>query len=372
MSTIINNTDFENLPAEKYWSFPKSYKGDVKEETKNMVLSSQYLLSEKKDGHYFRFIKDDKGNMRLQGRTESVNGGYLNKLDHVPHLLPFFKSLPNGTCLLGEIYFPKKRGSRNVTTIMGCLTDKAIERQEKGDKLFYYIFDVYAWNGKTLLNTTYETRIHNYLDKIEINSPYVEKAITYEGQEAWEKLEAILANGGEGMVAVKKNAKVEPGKRTSRKTLKIKTSLEETIDAFIDGNYKTPEMESGTEYPESWPYWYNVKTGEKTDKNKFAEYTRGEAWIPVKKTFYMGWASAISFSVMKDEKPYRIGYISGIPDSMKEEIVRAGNSLIGKVYSLSAMEIEHIDDHYSLRHGKIIEERTDKKPTDCDFSQIAN
>lgn len=86
----------------------------------------------------------------------------------------------------------------------------------------------------------------------------------------------------------------------------------------------------------------------------------------------MGWASAISFSVMKDGKPYRIGYISGIPDSMKEEIVRANNSLIGKVYSLSAMEIEHIDDHYSLRHGKIIEERTDKKPADCDFSQIAN
>ena len=374
MSTIINNIDFENLPAEKFWSFPKSYKGDVKEETKNIVLSEQYICTQKQDGHYFRFIKDEDGKMRLQGRTAGVNGEYLDKLDHVPHLMSFFESLPNGTCLLGEIYFPNKRGSKNVTTVMGCLTNKAIERQEKGDKLFYYIFDVYAWAGKSLLNVAYETRMHNYLEKIEINNPYIERAIPYEGEKAWEKLEEILSSGGEGMVAVRKNAKVEPGKRTSRKTLKIKTSLSQTIDAFYDGNYKIPEMESGTEHPESWQWWYNRKTGEKTDKCKYTDYCAGETWIPIKKAAFYGWASAISFSVMKDGKPYHLGYISGIPEDVRAGVVEKPDEWIGKVAELSAMELEFNNGRYTLRHGKILQWRdaNDKRPEDCTFEQIAD
>lgn len=38
MSFIIDGIDFHNLDAEKYWSFPKSYKGDPKEATKNMIF----------------------------------------------------------------------------------------------------------------------------------------------------------------------------------------------------------------------------------------------------------------------------------------------------------------------------------------------
>lgn len=373
MTGYIDGISFIDLPAEKYWSFPKSYKGDVVAETKNMVLSGQYLLSQKQDGHYFRFIKDDKGNMRLQGRTAGVNGEYLDKLDHVPHLMSFFESLPNGTCLLGEIYFPNKRGSKNVTTVMGCLTNKAIERQKKGDKLFYYIFDVYAWDGKSLLDTAYETRINNYLNKIEINNPYVEKAITYESEEAWEKLEEILSSGGEGMVAVRKSAKVEPGKRTSRKTLKIKTSLSQTIDAFYDGKYKIPEMTSGTEHPETWQWWYNQKTGEKIDKCMYTAYCAGEPWTPIKKAAFYGWASAISFSVMKDGKPYHLGYISGIPDDIKAGVVENPEAWIGKVAELQAMEVEFTNDRYTLRHGKILQWRdSEKTAQDCDFSQLAN
>ena len=44
---------------------------------------------------------------------------------------------------------------------------------------------------------------------------------------------------------------------------------------------------------------------------------------------------------------------------------------IHKVFELSAMEIEHIGESYSLRHGKIEKERLDKNYLDCDFSQIA-
>ena len=38
MYGYIDGIDFSELPAEKYWSFPKTYKGNKKEETKLISL----------------------------------------------------------------------------------------------------------------------------------------------------------------------------------------------------------------------------------------------------------------------------------------------------------------------------------------------
>lgn len=376
MYGYIDNIDFVNLPAEKYWSFSKTYKGNKKEEIKYMITSGNYIGSIKKDGHYARFIKDEDGNMILQGRTQSVSGEYLNKIDWVPQCHSFFESLPNGTCLLGELYFPNQKGSRKVTTILGCLKDKALARQEQGEKLCYYVFDVWAYNGKSLLNTSIETRINTYLDyeildlfKVE---NYIVKAEYYNGEELWEKLGDALSNGEEGIVITRKDSHAEPGKRTARKTLKIKQEINDTIDAFIDGNYKPATRDYKGKTPlDQYSYWENIRTGEISGKCKFLEYTNGEPWEPVSRLYALGYAGSISFSVMKDGKPVHIGYISGITDEMRKGIVENPEKYIHKVFELSAMEIEHIGESYSLRHGKIEKERLDKNYLDCDFSQIA-
>ena len=146
---LIDGIDFQELESEKYWSFPKSYKKDSKAETRNMIFSGDYLGTRKMDGAYYRFVKDMDGNMVLQGRSRSVSGEFLNKIDWIPHLHNFFNSLPNGTCLLGELYFPTHEGSSEVTKIIGCKTPKAIERQAN-DKLHYYIFDVWAFDVETV------------------------------------------------------------------------------------------------------------------------------------------------------------------------------------------------------------------------------
>ena len=132
MSIIIDGIDFENLEAEKYWSFTSTSHGNKQEEMKNMIFSNTYGGARKMDGAYFRLIRGMDGEVRLQSRSESVNGGYLDKKDWVPQLTDFFERIPKGSCLLGEIYFPKNEGSRHVTTIMGCLPEKARDRQEKG------------------------------------------------------------------------------------------------------------------------------------------------------------------------------------------------------------------------------------------------
>ena len=166
MYGYIDNVNFHELETEKYWSFPKTYKGNKKEETKYMITSGDYYGSLKRDGHYARFIKDEDGNMMLQGRTKSVSGDYLNKIDWVPQCKSFFDSLPNGTCLLGELYFPNQKGSRKVTTILGCSLDKALQRQESGEKVCYYVFDIWAYDGKSLLNKAMNERVDCFINTI--------------------------------------------------------------------------------------------------------------------------------------------------------------------------------------------------------------
>lgn len=369
---IIDNVDFINAPAEKYWSFPKSYKGDSKKDTKDFIMSGTYIGAEKMDGHYARFIKDMDGNMRLQGRSESVNGGYLNKIEWVPQCMDFFNNLPNGTCLLGELYFPNNRGSRKVTTILGCLKDKALDRQEKGEKLNYYIFDVWAYDGVSYLKTPIEDRVRTLctIEDFAEEPSNIDFAQYYQGEKLWDKYGEVLSKGGEGIVITKLGTVPEPGKRTARKTLKCKMEIEQTIDAFVDGNFRESTYNYNGDYVESWSYWINEATGEKFDTCKYKEYSNGEPYTAISKGYYYGWPSAISFSLMKDGKPKHIGYISGITEEIKEQFAKNPEEIIGKVAEISAMEIEHIGEDYSLRHAKIIQWRKDKTKEDCEWSQV--
>ena len=373
MSMMIDGVNFQELEAEKYWSFPKSFKGDPKEETRNMIFSGNYLGARKMDGAYYRFIKDMDGNMRLQGRSKSVSGDYLCKLDHVPHLMPYFERLPNGTCLLGEIYFPKNEGSSNVTTIMGCLTPKAIERQEKGEKLHYYIFDVWAYDGKSYMNTKMEDRVaridemyNEWADDAnhERHSAigYVEFAHYYEDKELWGKLQKILADGGEGIVMTKKGTIPQPGKRPARKTLKVKKELQENIDCFFTGRGTPPtRIYTGKEI-ETWKYWQNMRTGEKFEGQFYKDYQAGVALEPLTKPAFYNWAGSLEIGVLKDGEVYPIGFLSGLADEIKAD---PGAQRM-KCIEVAAMEILPGG---ALRHGKLMRFRPDLAPSDCTYEK---
>ena len=373
MSMLIEGIDFQNLEAEKYWSFPKSFKGDPKEETRNMIFSGNYLGARKMDGAYYRFIKDMDGNMRLQGRSKSVSGEYLDKLDHVPHLLPYFESLPNGTCLLGEIYFPDNEGSSNVTTIMGCLAPKAIERQTKGPKLHYYIFDVWAYAGRSKMNTKMEERVvllddmyNDWADDAnnERHSAigYIDFASYWSGKELWEVLQKTLAAGGEGIVMTKRDTIPSPGKRTARKTLKVKKELQENIDCFFTGRGTAPtRLYSGKEI-ETWKYWQNMRTGEKIEGEMFKDYQTGVALEPITKPYFHGWAGSLEIGVLKDGEVYPIGFLSGLTDEIKAN----PQAQKMKCIEVTAMEILPTG---GIRHAKLERFRPDLAPTDCTYEK---
>lgn len=359
--------NMHELPVQKYWSFPASFKGDKALETKNMIFSGDYVGSRKMDGAFYKFWKDENGNMELLGRSKSVNGDYLNKIGHVPHLHEFFKSLPNETCLIGEIYFPENEGSKNVTSIMGCLEQKARDRQEKGDKLHYYIFDVLAWNGESFIKKNIEDRITYLYDINTIKNTnynkYIDVAKYYEGIELWNKLQKILACGGEGVVITKKGTCYQPGKRPSRQTLKVKKELQETLDVIIMGANPPTREYRGKEI-ETWKLWENVRTGERLMGDLYNDYFNGANIEPVTKPYWNSWAGSLKIGVKKDDKVIQIGSLSGLPD----EVLQNWGLYVGKVAEIGAMEV--FKETHGIRHPKFITWRDDLTPMDTDWYRI--
>lgn len=376
MNIVINNVDFwDNFEAQKYYAVPKSTSYKIaKEKIKECILSEQYLAAAKKDGIWSMIIKDIKGDFHLRSRSKNVNNTFEDKAEWIPKIIDGLKSLPNGTVLLGEIYKENDEGSRKATAILNCLKEKSLARQEK-TPLIFYCFDCLAFNGDILLNTAFENRIEylsKYISPIAENNRYIECAKFFQGQELLNECYRLLSEGYEGMVAQKKSSVYLCGKRKAWESIKIKQQLSDTIDAFLDGDYKPATRLYGGKEIENWCFWHNPKTNEKFNTCKFDEYATGKSSVePITKAYYYGWASAVSFSVMKDGKPEHIAWISGITDELKDGIVNNPEKWKGKVAELQAMMIEHIDGKYSLRHGKIEKWREDKNPEDCDFSQIA-
>lgn len=364
MKHFINGIDFHELEAQKYWTPPASWAPDrKKQEVHNAIFSGEYIGSRKMDGAFYKFIKDEDGAMELIGRSKGVGGDYLDKFNWVPHLHPFFDKLPNGTCLLGEIYFPNKEGSNHVTSIMGCLEGKAIDRQNKGDKLHYYVFDVLAWNGKSGLDLPIEKRI----DFIQICqtyclNDYVDFATYYEGEKLWNYLQWVLSEGGEGVVITKKGTCYQPGKRPARQTFKVKKELQETIDVVIlDANPPT-RIYSGKEIL-TWKYWENTRTGEKLEGEFYKQYSNGENIEPVTKTYWNGWAGSLVIGVKKDDRAVAIGSLSGLT----EEVLSNWKAYKGKVAEITGMEIM---DTGGIRHPRFVQWRSDLTIKDTDWYRI--
>jgi ATP-dependent DNA ligase len=371
MKNFIDGVDFHELSAQKYWQPPASWsKEKKKQEIEGAIFSTKYVGARKMDGAFYKFIKDEDGNMELLGRSKSVKGDYLDKIDWIPHLHDFFNDLPNGTCLLGELYFPENEGSNQVTKIMGCLKNKAIERQEKGAKLHYYIFDVLAWDNKSLLNEVMDERIKYIVNGWRAyGESYHEWAKFYEGEELWNKLQIILANGGEGIVITKRDTCYAPGKRPAHQTIKVKKELQETIDAVVIGTNAPTKTYTGKDI-ENWEYWENSRTKEKINKKLFKDYQEGAFIEPVTRSYFNGWAGSFIIGLYNPEtdRYIQIGSLSGLTD----ECLSNYKNYIGKVVEVGGMEIFRDEDgNFSgVRHPKLISWREDKSAKECTINQI--
>lgn len=369
MEVIINGYDFWNMEAEKYYAPTKNT--NLKELVNNAIFSGEYVGSRKVDGQWAMIIKDEEGNLYMRPRSESVNGGYPNKIDWIPHLKKEFEKLPNGTVLLGEIYFDENEGSRKVTTIMGCLKEKAVQRQEKGDKLSFYIFDMLAYDKMLVKDWSLESRVIELKALSEwFKSPYIKYATFYDGEELLDYIAYCREQGWEGVVLQRKDGIYEPGKRPARKSIKVKKELDKEVDCFLTGNYKEATWEYTGKEVENWKYWFDLKNNQKKEGLFYEDFQSGAPIEPISKGAFFGWAGSVEIGVVKGEEVIPIGWISNVTEEVKRGIVEDNSSWARRVVKLNAMMME--SDTHNFRHARIIEWRNseDMNWKDCTYEKI--
>lgn len=367
MKNFIDGINFHELENMKYWAPPSSWSDEKKQEkTRERIFNGgdYWLGAAKKDGAFYKFIKDEDGNMELLSRSRGVGGDYAEKINWVPQLQNFFNSLPNGTCLLGELYFPTNEGSNKVTTIMGCLMEKAIARQNEFEPLHYYIFDVLAYDNKNLISYKAADRFKMLATNIlPLKTDCVEVANYKTGQELWEELQTVLSSGGEGIVMTRAAAPYQPGKRPSKDCQKVKKELLDTIDCFFTGRATAPTMEYTGKEIERWRYWKNMRTDELLEGEYFSEYQKDAPIIPVTKPYFHNWAGSLEIGVFKDGKIFPIGFLSGLTEEIKANV---------KKYSMRPIEVSamQLTEDGALRHGKFLRFRDDINIDDCTWKKI--
>jgi len=363
----MNIQNFKEMMPMKYWSLPAKASEGQKEKLKKAVRSDNYYAVLKKDGAWYRFIKGD-GELLLQSRTISKKTDkYVEKQDNVPHIMADLNNLmPDNTVVIGEIYLPNNTNiSSDVISIMGCLPQKAQERQ-KEIKLHYYIFDILMYDGMDV-HLQPATRRIELLQKISKNnkSEYIEFAHpVFENLE--ETISEWLAAGEEGAVLMQKDKGYvygKSGRSAAWHTIKFKQTLMDNIDLVIVG-LTPPVREYTGKYPQSWSYWENLKTGELVEGN----YWTNGGYQPVSEYYFKGLIGGFELGAYYDDKLISVGKVANLTDELRINATTNPNDFIGQVVEVNAMSVD--TQRQSLRHAKLVKMRPDKNAAECLYEEI--
>lgn len=331
--------------------------------------SGEYFAQIKKDGAFYAYNKTINGNNYLFGRAKSKNTGLLTeKGANVPHIINFLNDLlKDKSCLiLGEIYYPNK-ASKDVTKIMGCLKDKAIERQ-KDNYIHYYIYDIIMYDDNLLINVSAIKRyeiLKEIFNNIELPS-FIEIADIFT-----EDLEKIalesLSKGEEGIVLKKKDGLYYPGLRPAWETIKVKQYF--TVDLVCTGFCEATKEYTGKEL-NTWKYWEMLGGefyyGRYLDDDGYA--TIKTPMKPITKGYFNKWCTAIKIGAYnKNGEIVDLGTVaSGLDDFLREDFAKNPQKYINKTVEIGGMGTEED----AIRHGRLIRFREDKMPTECKYEEI--
>lgn len=366
--------DLFELEPEKYYDVPASQPKAKKEMfIQRAIESEDYVCSEKFDGNWARFVYQN-GIAKIQSRGRGVSGDFGEFQDKVPHIFSTLtKKFTDTTLILGELYFPGGN-DKSVGGILRCLTPKAIARQEKGEKLYYKIFDVWYLNGVSFMETPLSERITKGLKEIEKlvkGNPYIQVIDYHPMSEMYELLDTVFSHDGEGIVIQDAFGLPEPDKRPAWKSLKIKKEIFQDIDVFCSG-FEPGVREYTGDNTDSWLYWENVKSGAKFYGNRYMDTDAGTTWEPVTKNYFYGWPGSILCSVWKDDKEIQVCKVSGLTEDIKQKVTENPQDYLYKPMRITGMEFStnQKNDEISIRHPKFMGFREDISAKDCTYDKL--
>lgn len=304
---------------------------------------NQFFAMRKYDGEWCRAIILD-GEVILQSRSISkVTGTYGDKTELVPHIVDALKNTwPAGTVLLGELAFDDfESTSREVGAILRCKAPKAIERQ-KDKKLHFFVFDVLAYDYEVLINEPFEKR---FFYGPTGGNQFIQRVLNISGEDTnfMDFADWIWAQGGEGIMIVRKDMKYAPGKRTAWLSLKVKKKLG-TLSADIVDTIEPNKLYEGKEFL-NWEYWMN----DKDEQVQIEDLLRGrliDGLTPVTKPYFKGWKNG----VVVNYSGRQIKVTSGLTDQDREWLAtpEAQNLIKSKVLKAEITGMEVTED--SIRH----------------------
>lgn len=387
------------LEPEKYWSMPASYSKEKKElELDHMIDSGEYYYQLKTDGNYSAFICDFDGDKRIISRGISkVSGEYGRLEDRVFFFDAIKQAFNKPTRIMGEIYYDNGI-DRQVGSVLRAdpIKSKSIQSQEfyesaalthkfspkdKRDiekneffnkKLKWRIFDVWFFDGEDLMSTPWIER-QEYVKKAaeRINHPLVSYVPFYPMNENFfDSLADIFASGGEGVVCYRENGLPEPGKRTAHKTLKVKTEIENFIDCFIIGVEPAVRDYTGKDIF-NWPYWEDIRSGEKFCQELYPEYRTGRGIRPISKGYYYNWPGAIYTGVYdKHGEIIQLCKVAGLTEDFKTELRDDFDEWYMCPVTIGGMALSEANG-LSVRHPYLKNIRKgDISPEDCTLEKI--
>lgn len=359
----------------------------------SLCASGNYFAELKKDGYWYEFEKSEDGSFLFSSNISATTKALVEKSANVPHIMEAMNALPEGTVIIGEIYYPGKT-SKDVTPIMGCLPEKAIERQNNEfGLLHYYIHDIIYYNGTDLRKYGAWIR-YQLLKKVYFkhglneHSSFIELAdAVIENIE--KAIHSALDSGEEGMVLKKKTSPYYTGKRSPVwETIKVKKS--DTCDAVLVGycaptKYYDGKLDVSVNYggadASEWPYWvvekldqdlYNTLISEERVPVGQTKIIRGIDYrtMPVTKAYYYGWITSIRVGAFDSTgKVKEIGTVSsGLTDELESDFAKNPTKYLGRVVELAGME-KNNEDH-TLRHFYFKNFREDKNANECLIEEI--
>lgn len=345
----------------RVWSLPKHKKGELVDHCN----SGDYFAQIKKDGFFYSFNKTASGSY-LFSRNESTETGMLSeKSANVPHIVEALSSLPDGTLVIGEIYVPGGT-SKDTTRIMGCLPQKAIERQKEEGEIYFYIHDILLLKDVPLLNAPAYKRyqvLRGLMNKLDILNKYsfIQLAEIYE-ENLCELIVDALDRGEEGVILKHKEWSYVPEKKPAWSAIKCKK--EDFADVVCIGFEDATKEYTGKDVS-SWEFW------EDPDGNRVRGYHYGQSkYIAITKPYFKNWKTAIEIGAYSaDGELVSIGTVSsGLTDKLREEISTTPEDFIGRTLMVECMEKDI--KAKTLRHPRFQGFRIDKDAKECTIEDI--